>query len=88
MTRRGFLSQILKAGVAAAVLPAATTYARSKWIKPSVTSNLWIPNPAYETAEYEVFLTHRYLYAESWEYTKLLGVVKWEPNMGSTMRGI
>ena len=66
MTRRGFLSQVLKAGVAAAILPAATTYARSKWIKPSVTSNLWIPNPAYETAEYEVvFLIGKDAYTQT-----------------------
>lgn len=34
MNRRSFLSAILKAGVAAAVLPAATTYAR-RWVKPA-----------------------------------------------------
>ena len=32
MNRRSFLSALLKAGVAAAVLPAATTYAR-RWVK-------------------------------------------------------
>lgn len=34
MNRRGFLSGIIKAGVAAAILPPALTYAR-KWVKPS-----------------------------------------------------
>ena len=53
MNRRSFLSSVLKAGVAAAILPSATTYLRAQW-KKLADSNLWIPNPDYETAEYEV----------------------------------
>lgn len=32
MNRRGFLTQLLKAGVGAAILPSATTYAR-RWVR-------------------------------------------------------
>jgi hypothetical protein len=32
-TRRGFLSQIIQAGVSAMILPSAVTYGR-KWVKP------------------------------------------------------
>jgi hypothetical protein len=35
MNRRGFLSSMLKAGVACMVMPSAVTYARSKWVKRS-----------------------------------------------------
>src|SRR5687768_6708835 len=43
MNRRGFLKSILKAGVSAMVLPAATTYAR-RWVK---TNYIWgfVPSP-------------------------------------------
>lgn len=34
-SRRGFLSQILKAGVAAMVMPSAVTYARAKFVRPA-----------------------------------------------------
>lgn len=54
-TRRGFLANILKLGVAAAVMPAATTYARN-WVKPS-TNKIWVPNPAWVDAPYEVHFT-------------------------------
>lgn len=49
-TRRSFFNTILKAGIAAAILPAATTYAR-KW-KPTNTG-IWITNPEWENAPYE-----------------------------------
>lgn len=50
MNRRGFITAMLKAGVAAAVLPIATTYART-WRR---TEALWVPNPNWVTAEYQI----------------------------------
>lgn len=50
MNRRNFLGKLLAAGAAFSVLPSATTYARN-WVKREA---LWIPNPDYVTAEYEI----------------------------------
>lgn len=53
MNRRSFFTKLALAAAAFTVLPSATTYAR-KWTKPSVEAVLWIPNPAWETAEWEL----------------------------------
>lgn len=50
MNRRNFISGVLAAAAGFAILPAATTYGRI-W-KPA--KELWIPNPEWETAEYEL----------------------------------
>ena len=56
MNRRRFLKNLIGATAATAaafsILPAATTYAR-KWVKTS-TAQIWVPNPEWVTAEYEV----------------------------------
>lgn len=52
MNRRSFISSMLRAGVAAMVLPSATTYARH-WVQP-VSRELWVPNPDWINAKYEV----------------------------------
>lgn len=51
MNRRSFFTKLGLAAASLAILPAATTYARN-W-KPQPTG-IWTPNPAWETAEYEV----------------------------------
>ena len=53
MNRRSFLSNILKAGVSAMILPTAATYTR-QWTKPKVESLLYVPNPAYIETPYEM----------------------------------
>jgi hypothetical protein len=55
MNRRGFISSVLKLSVAAAVLPSALTYSR-KW--KFSRGDVWIPNPKYINAEYEIVLFH------------------------------
>lgn len=50
-SRRGFLFGILRAGIGAMVLPAATTYARSMWIRREF---IWEPNPLWKDASYEM----------------------------------
>lgn len=51
MNRRNFLTGIIAAGVSSMILPAALTYKRSKWIK---RASMWIPNPEWVNARYEV----------------------------------
>lgn len=51
MNRRGFLSSILKAAAAFTILPAATTYAWN-WIR---TEDLYLPNPDWVNADYDMF---------------------------------
>ncbi len=51
MNRRGFLSSIFKFGVAAAVLPPATTYIRT-WVK---DKSLFIPNPDWTDANIQQY---------------------------------
>lgn len=53
MNRRSFFTKLALAAAAFTVLPSATTYAR-KWVAPRADSPLWIPNPAWETAEYRI----------------------------------
>lgn len=50
MNRRGFFSTLAKAVAGFTILPAATTYARN-W---TPTENLWVPNPEWENADYEI----------------------------------
>ena len=60
INRRNFLSGIIRAGIAAAVLPAATTYAR-RWV--ANYSGILIPNPEWINAEYEMhFWVHPLAY--------------------------
>lgn len=47
MNRRGFLTGMLKAGVAAAFLPGAGRL----WKR---SEDIWVPNPEYVNAPYEV----------------------------------
>ena len=62
MNTRSFLKSMLMLGVGTAILPSAVTYSR-RWIKPSGSDQLWKPNPAWVTAEYEVVFV--YLPSES-----------------------
>ncbi len=50
MNRRSFFTKLGLAAVSLAILPAATTYARN-WKK---AQDLWVPNPAWVDAPYEV----------------------------------
>lgn len=52
MNRRSFLTGILKAGVSAMILPSALTYSRN-W-KIESNSNIFIPNPNWVCAQYEL----------------------------------
>jgi hypothetical protein len=56
MNRRGFFKTLAAAAAGFAILPAATTYARN-WVAPSagLGRKLWVPNPEWVTAQYEVF---------------------------------
>jgi len=51
-SRRGFLRNLALAAASLAILPSAATYAR-KWI-PTPEKNLFVPNPAWQTANYEL----------------------------------
>lgn len=88
MNRRNFLSSILKAGIGAAILPSAVTYAR-KWIK---TETLFIPQWTQE--EIELYRTYpQYLAKQQVEskidwyiWNKLVYEAKWKSNLGSVIR--
>lgn len=93
-TRRGFLTSLLKLGVGAAVaptiLPAATTYAR-RWVK---QRGLYIAG--YDVSGDYVTVYHYMMqpltFLPSFQdfdaWIKLRKDIKWEPNMGDTMRGL
>jgi hypothetical protein len=51
MNRRSFVSDMLRAGVAAMFLPSALTYRRT-W--QPVESGMWIPNLAWSDAPFEI----------------------------------
>lgn len=52
MNRRNFLKNLAAAAASFAILPAATTYHRAKWVKNR--SEVWIVNPEWVEARYEV----------------------------------
>lgn len=52
MNRRNFLGKLAGAVAAFTVLPSATTYERI-W-KPKLIEPVWIPNPEWTTATYEL----------------------------------
>ena len=52
MNRRSFFTKLGLAAASVAILPAATTYART-WVK----KEIWIPNPEWLNANYEI-ITH------------------------------
>lgn len=54
MNRRNFFRRLGILTTAFTVLPAATTYART-W-KPVRVRGMWVLNPAYESAEYEIVM--------------------------------
>ena len=55
MNRRSFFTKLGLAAATLAILPSATTYARN-WVAPSKALGrvLWMPNPEYINAPYEV----------------------------------
>lgn len=53
MNRRSFFTKLGLAAATLAILPTATTYAR-KWVAPTVARKMWIPNPAWESAPFEM----------------------------------
>lgn len=53
MNKRDFIATLAKAALGFAVLPSATTYARSRW-KGMVYNGIWRPNPDWVNAEYEI----------------------------------
>lgn len=52
MNRRGFFKKLALATAAFSILPTATTYARTWKIAPE--SSVWIPNPEWELAPYQM----------------------------------
>jgi hypothetical protein len=58
MNRRSFFTKLGLAAASFAILPSATTYARH-WVAPTTQRVLWVPNPAWVNAPYEVaYLSH------------------------------
>lgn len=57
MNRRSFFTKLAVAAAGFAILPPATTYDRI-WRVP-FKNRKWIPNPEFETAEYEIRLMGR-----------------------------
>jgi hypothetical protein len=53
MNRRSFFTKLGLAAASLAVLPAATTYAR-KWVAPGLGRVLWVPNPEWVNAPFEI----------------------------------
>lgn len=53
MNRRGFFKTLATAVAGFSILPAATTYTRAPW-KKSAGSGIWIVNPEWLNAPYEV----------------------------------
>lgn len=92
-SRRSFLSDILKAGVSAMILPSAVTYAGRVW-KKSSDKVFYLPiiyerdiNLYHKLPFYLVELAKKQ-HKDYYGWEKLQGEIKWKPNMGSTMRGI
>lgn len=72
------------------ILPPAVTYARKKWVKGSSGLYLTDIQRAYTLLREDGFYTAIYGYSmfisfEAWN--QLMGEIKWQPNMGDTMRG-
>ncbi len=54
MNRRSFFTKLGLAAASVAILPAATTYARS-WVAPEITGRaIWTPDPRWTNAPYEM----------------------------------
>jgi hypothetical protein len=53
MNRRGFFTKLGMAAATVAILPSATTYAR-QWVAPTVNRHLWVPNPEWVAADYQI----------------------------------
>jgi hypothetical protein len=88
-TRRGFLENIIKAGVSAMILPSATTYLGRRWIKGPTT--LWTTedvNIFQRLPWYLVSSEYKHIDLELESFKKLLNSVTWTPNMGDTLRGV
>ena len=67
MNRRGFLSSILQAGVAAMVLPSALTYART-WKRVEIGGPLYIPIPEFEKYKFDYLPFDPKLWRGKWEF--------------------
>lgn len=79
-SRRNFLTKLGVVAASFTILPAAVTYKRV-WIQ-SKTSPFVFPC-------YQIDPPNTTLGYPEWDmWTKLLGTIKWEPNMGSTLRGV
>jgi len=57
MNRRSFFTKLGLAAASFAILPSAATYAR-KWVAPTAQCAMWVPNPAWETAPFEMSYLH------------------------------
>jgi hypothetical protein len=55
MNRRGFLDTMLRASAAFSIMPASLTYTR-KWKRPITNSFIWVPNPQWITAPWQLHL--------------------------------
>jgi len=53
MNRRSFFTKLGLAAASMSILPAATTYARH-WVKPSTSAVLFVPNPEWDLAVYNI----------------------------------
>lgn len=54
MNRRSFFKTLATAAAGFAILPSATSYTRAPWKRVIRVEGLWIPNPEYANAPYEV----------------------------------
>jgi len=89
MNRRNFLGSLSTAIAAFTVLPSAVTYGRT-WIKPT-TSNLYTVDELSRFNKLPFYLADlQMIKFPEWAIWQRFTNEKivWEPNMGSTMRGI
>lgn len=85
ITTRSFLSTIIKAAIAPAILPSALTYGR-KWVKQNSTDIILVNDYSYVIPITFKLRLEPYYQFEAWQ--QLAKDIKWQPNMGETLRGI
>lgn len=84
MNRRGFLSSMLRAGVGAAILPAAVTYGR-RWIKPASSGRtLWLLD--WDTIEPYWIQTTRHSFVYDAAYEEAWKCVMVDPPASTTLK--
>ncbi len=72
MNRRSFFTKLGLAATTLAILPSAATYAR-RWVSPAVSNRaVWIPNPEWVNAPYELASCGAIESKLTWEYLNTL----------------